>query len=167
MIAMKLALWLHLLSAGVVLSTGLFLDFVLVPNLRALPPDEATKLGTAVQPLISYVSWAAIALLGLSGAYLLYGSGAARGMFTAGWLGTGRGLAMAAKLACYSLIVAAGAVNARLVAPRLAGRLPFEVRRHGARMGPELGLGRWLVRGSAVAAALAIVFGGFDRFGGF
>lgn len=169
-LALKLFTGLHLAGIGTFFSCALFLDFAVLPALRFLPPDQATKISAVVEPRFMLVGNAAIAVVGVSGVLLLAIGGLASQLGDATFLASPRGTALIAGIALWIALAASQFFYLRHLRPQLPQAFPFDAFRTAETV-PETALAatrqaRLVLRAQAVACMVAVVWiGGATRYG--
>lgn len=154
---LKLALFLHIVSAMFWIGGMLFLTLVIVPFLQSMPdPRERSKVYQTVGKKYRLYGWIAIITLLVTGPaalYLLYGI-PVTDIFSGQLHATGFGKALAVKLSLVTLIVLSSLFHDFYLGPnaKTSPRLTFWARVFG--------------RGNLLIALLIVIFAVVMRAGG-
>lgn len=155
---LKLALFLHVISAVFWVGGMLFLTVVIVPFLQSMPdPQDRSKVYQVVGKKFRLYGWVAIITLLVTGPvvlYLIYGI-PVTDLFSRELHSTGFGKALAVKLSLVALLVLSSLFHDFYLGPKAKGspRLTFWARVFG--------------RSNLLVALLIVIFAVILRSGGF
>jgi uncharacterized membrane protein len=162
----------HLLFAAVFVGSNIFLDFLLTPSLDVIPPGQAARLGDKLGTQFAILNWITLVGLPASGYLLLWRLGRLPGLLNIHFYMSGYGQALLLMVLIWLSLVITAAILTFYLRPRVVVKLPYDSTRQqveGVRADAILYAGwmRRLARYNAIVSSLAIVVGGFLRFGGF
>ncbi len=169
---LKILVALHLLFAAIFVGSNVFLDFLLTPRLDLIPPGQAARLGDRLGTDFAILNWITLVGLPLSGLLMLWRLGTIRELAYFAFYRSGYGIALCTMIAIWATLIATASVLTFYLRPRVVVKLPYDASRQrveGARQDAMRYANwmRWLARYNVVVSMLAIVVGGFLRFGGF
>jgi uncharacterized membrane protein len=171
MLSVQIALGLHVLAGGVFVGCNVLLERV-VHRLDAIPPREAARMGELIGTDIIWINFAALAIVALSGSYLMWGSGTLGQVVEPQFYLDGYGLALGLMILLWMTLVVTSLIITFWLRPRLLVKLPYDTSREALE---EIGnqamrantAMSWLGRYNLVAGVVSILIGGFIRYGGF
>lgn len=163
---------LHLLFAAIFVGSNVFLDFLLTPGLDLIPPGQAARLGDKLGIEFAILNWATLAGLPATGLLMLWRLGALNQLLRLRFYLGGHGLALAGMILIWLTLIATAAILTFYLRPRVLVKLPYNATRQqveDARVAAVANADwmRWLARFNVVVSVIAVVLGGFLRFGGF
>jgi len=162
----------HMLFAAVFVGSNVFLDFLLTPRLDLIPPGQAARLGDKLGTDFALLNWIALMGSALSGPLLLWRLGNFSSLFDPSFYITGYGAALATMMTIWFTLIITAAILTFYLRPRVVVKLPYDATRQqveGSRT-DAINYAGWmktLARYNVYASCLAIVVGGFLRFGGY
>jgi len=162
----------HMLFAAVFVGSNVFLDFLLTPRLDLIPPGQAARLGDKLGTDFAWLNWIALMGSALSGPLLLWRLGNFSSLADPGFYITGYGAALATMMTIWLSLIITAAILTFYLRPRVVVKLPYDATRQqveGSRT-DAINYAGWmktLARYNVYASCLAIVVGGFLRFGGY
>jgi uncharacterized membrane protein len=162
----------HLLFAGVFVGSNIFLDFLLTPSLDVIPPGQAARLGDKLGTQFAILNWITLAGLPLTGFLLLWRLGDLSALLNVHFFLNGYGEALLLMMLIWLSLIVTAAILTFYLRPRVVVKLPYDATRQqveGVRTDAVL-YANWmrrLARYNAIVSTLAILIGGFLRFGGF
>lgn len=171
MMDFQIAVGLHVLAGGVFVGCNVLLERV-VHRLDAIPPREAARMGELIGTDIIWINFGALAVVALSGLYLLWGNGMLPSVIDPEFYGDGYGTAMGLMMLLWLSVVATSLVITFYLRPRLLVKLPYDTSREAleeignAAMRANTAMS-WLGRYNLAAGVTTILIGGFIRYGGF
>ena len=163
---------LHLLFAAIFVGSNVFLDFLLTPRLDLIPPGQAARLGDKLGTDFALLNWIALLGLPLSGILLLWRLGNLPSLLDPTFFAGGYGVALMSMVSIWLSLVVTAAILTFYLRPRVVVKLPYDATRQqveGSRT-DAIRYANWmrrLARYNVISSSLAIVVGGFLRFGGF
>ncbi len=163
---------LHLFFAAIFVGSNVFLDFLLTPRLDLIPPGQAARLGDKLGTDFAILNWIALAGLPLSGITLLWRLGNLPTLLVPAFFATGFGIAFLSMVTIWLSLVVTAAILTFYLRPRVVVKLPYDATRQqveGSRT-DAIRYANWmkrLARYNVISSSLALVVGGFLRFGGF
>ncbi len=163
---------IHLLFAAVFVGSNVFLDFLLTPRLDLIPPGQAARLGDKLGTDFAILNW--IALLGspVSGLSLLWRLGDLSSLLDPKFFVSGYGAALLSMMTIWLTLIITAAILTFYLRPRVVVKLPYDATRQqveGSRT-DAMRYANWMrrfARYNVVSSMVAIVIGGFLRFGGY
>ena len=172
MMELPILLGLHLLMAALFVGSNVFLDFLLTPGLDLIPPGQAARLGEKLGFNFAVMSWVSLIGLPLTGLLLLYRYGSLGLLMDWGFYATDYGLALLAMMLIWLSLVITGAVLTWILRPRAVVKLPYDATRQDVEDSRTAAINAtdwmgYLAKFNAGASILAVLIGGFMRFGGF
>jgi uncharacterized membrane protein len=172
MLEVQILVAFHLLFAAIFVGSNVFLDFLLTPRLDLIPPGQAARLGDRLGTDFAILNWITLVGLPLSGLLMLWRLGTIGQLADASFYSSGYGIALCTMIAIWATLVATATMLTFYLRPRVVVKLPYDASRQqveGARADAMRYANwmRWLARYNVVVSMLAIVVGGFLRFGGF
>jgi uncharacterized membrane protein len=171
-VGLQLLVAFHLLCAAVFVGSNVFLDILLTPRLDLIPPGQAARLGDKLGTDFAILNWITLVGLPLSGLLLLWPFGILPQMLHPGFYKGNYGVALLTMMFIWLSLVITAAILTFYLRPRVVVKLPYEATRQqveGART-DAIKYANWmrrLARYNVTVSTLAIVVGGFMRFGGF
>ncbi len=153
----KLALFLHIISAIFWIGGMLFLTLVVAPFLKTMPdPKDRSKVYQFVGKKYRRFGWAAIIILLVTGPIILYGIyGISPGMyFSSSTLSTGFGHALIIKLALVALIVISSFTHDFFFGPKARNSSKYNL------------IAKIFGRGNLLVALFIVIFAVMLRAGG-
>jgi uncharacterized membrane protein len=135
-------IWIHLLAAMFWIGGMLFFAMVLVPTLRALPPQQKAELINQIGPRFRKTGWISLGILLATGLFQLYRLGSP--VFAEGWLWV--------KLFLIVLMVSFTLLHDFVLGPR-----SIEISRTNPGSHPLRGPVRWLPRLNLAAGILVVL----------
>ena len=163
---------LHLLFASIFVGSNVFLDFLLTPRLDLIPPGQAARLGDKLGTDFAILNWIALIGLPLSGLLLLWRLGTISSLLDPAFFVGGYGAALLLMISIWFSLIVTAAILTFYLRPRVVVKLPYNANREqveGSRT-DAVKYANWmkrLARYNVISSSLAIVVGGFLRFGGF
>ncbi len=169
---LQILIGLHILLAAIFVGSNVFLDFLLTPRLDLIPPGQAARLGDKIGVDFAILNWITLGGMPLTGLLLLWRSSTIGQLVTLEFYTTGYGTALAAMMAIWLTLVISAAILTFYLRPRVLVKLPYDTTRQqveGARKEAirYANWMRWFARYNVISSMLAIMIGGFLRFGGF
>jgi uncharacterized membrane protein len=163
---------LHLLFAAIFVGSNVFLDFLLTPGLDLIPPGQAARLGDKLGVQFAILNWATLGGLPLTGLLLLWRVSALKELLRPRFYLTGHGVALAGMVLIWLILVASAAILTFYLRPRVIVKLPYDATRQQVQDARTDAVAsaermRWLARWNVVLSVVAVLLGGFLRFGGF
>ncbi len=168
----QILIGLHILFAAVFVGSNVFLDFLLTPRLDVIPPGQAARLGDKIGVDFAILNWVTLGGLPLTGLLLLWRLSAIGRLITWQFYGTGYGIALLCMIVIWLTLVVSAAILTFYLRPRVLIKVPFDTTRQqveSARTDAMLSA-TWMqrfARFNVIVSVLAILIGGFLRFGGF
>lgn len=162
----------HLLFAAIFVGSNIFLDFLLTPRLDLIPPGQAARLGDKLGTDFAILNWIALGGLPLSGLLLLWRMGTIGQLAQASFYVSGYGVALLSMMTIWTTLIATAVILTFYLRPRVVVKLPYDATRQqveGSRT-DAIRYANWmrrLARYNAIASVVALLVGGFLRFGGF
>jgi uncharacterized membrane protein len=162
----------HLLFAAIFVGSNIFLDLLLTPRLDLIPPGQAARLGDKLGTDFAILNWIALGGLPLSGLLLLWRMGTIGQLLQAAFYISGYGVALVSMMTIWASLIATAAILTFYLRPRVVVKLPYDATRQqveGSRT-EAVRYANWmrrLARYNAIASVVALLVGGFLRFGGF
>lgn len=171
-IELQVLVGLHLLFAAVFVGSNVFLDFLLTPRLEVIPPGQAARLGDKVGVDFAILNWITLGGLPLTGILLLWRMSTLGQLVTREFYVSGYGVALTGMMAIWLTLVVTAAILTFYLRPRVLIKLPYDATRQqveGARTDAirYAGWMKTLARYNVIASIVALLIGGFLRFGGF
>ncbi len=163
---------IHLLFAAVFVGSNVFLDFLLTPRLDLIPPGQAARLGDKLGTDFAILNWITLLGLPLSGLLLLWRLGELSSLLDPAFFAGGYGAALLSMIAIWLTLMITAAILTFYLRPRVVVKLPYNATRQqveGSRT-DAVRYANWmrrLARYNVVSSMVAIVIGGFLRFGGY
>jgi uncharacterized membrane protein len=163
---------LHLLFASVFVGSNVFLDFLLTPRLDLIPPGQAARLGDKLGTDFAILNWITLLGLPLSGLLLLWRLGTISELLDPAFFAGGYGSALLLMISIWLSLIITAAILTFYLRPRVVVKLPYNATREqveGSRT-DAVRYANWmrrLARYNVISSMVAIVVGGFLRFGGF
>ena len=163
---------IHLLFAAVFVGSNVFLDFLLTPRLDLIPPGQAARLGDKLGTDFAWLNWIALMGLPLSGLLLLWRLGNLSSLLDPTFFIGGYGAALLTMMTIWLTLIITAAILTFYLRPRVVVKLPYDATRQqveGSRT-DAMKYADWmktLARYNVISSMVAIVIGGFLRFGGF
>jgi len=163
---------LHLLFMAIFVGSNVFLDFLLTPRLDLIPPGQAARLGDKLGTDFAWLNW--IALLGspLTGLLLLWRLGNLPSLLDPAFYISGYGAALLTMMTIWLSLVITATILTFYLRPRVVVKLPYDATRQqveGSRT-DAIKYADWMktfARYNVIASVVAVLIGGFLRFGGF
>lgn len=161
---------IHILAAGVLVGSVIFSYFLLRPALRLIPPAHAVVVAQRVGTLFTYLGWAALGLLFLSGLLRLADPLVVFRfhLYTSSY---GRSLAM--MILFWFLTVVSSTIMTFVLRPKLMKKLSVSSNPTLAdvekRRASQIAASSWMDRlqfANAVTSTLALIAGASIAFGG-
>ncbi len=171
-IELQILIGLHMLFAAIFVGSNIFLDALLAPRLDLIPPGQAARLGDKLGTDFAILNWIALGGLPLTGVLFLWRVGSFGQFLQASFYTSGYGVALLSMFAIWASLVATAAVLTFYLRPRVVVKLPYDATRQqveGSRTDAML-YANWmrrLARYNAAVSVVAVLVGGFLRFGGF
>lgn len=169
---MGILIGLHILFGGVFLGVNIYLDFILMPALSGILPGQAARFSERVGARVFVMM--AVSLLGLGGTGLtmLYRIGMLPMLAVPSFYLSGYGLALLVMMFIWLSTMTTALLLQYWFRPRFLARMPLATdkesieaaRDAGIEAGTRMG---YLARYNAAAALVAILTGGFLRYGGY
>lgn len=159
--------------AGVFVGSNVFLDFLLTPRLDLIPPGQAARLGEKLGTDFAWLNWIALAGLPATGLLLLLlRAGSLGQLLQPSYYLTGHGVALAAMMLIWLTLTINAAVLTFYLRPRVVVKLPYDATRQEVEAARTEAINgaqwmRYLARYNAIASVVAVLIGGFLRYGGF
>jgi uncharacterized membrane protein len=163
---------IHLLFAAVFVGSNVFLDFLLTPRLDLIPPGQAARLGDKLGTDFAILNWITLLGLPLSGLLLLWRLGELSSLLDPEFFVGGYGAALLSMMLIWLSLIITAAILTFYLRPRVVVKLPYNATRQqveGSRT-DAVRYANWmrrLARYNVVSSMIAIVIGGFLRFGGY
>lgn len=170
-IALQILIGLHLTFAGVFVGSNIFLDFLLTPRLDLIPPGQAARLGDKLGTDFAILNWIALGGLPLTGFLYLWIFGSLGEFLDGAFYTGGYGVALLLMIGIWASLVGTAAVLTFYLRPRVVVKLPYDATRQqveGSRA-DAIVYAKWmqrLARYNATVSVVAVLIGGFLRFGG-
>lgn len=163
---------LHLLCAAVFVGANVFLDFLLTPRLELIPPGQAARLGDRLGVDFAWMIWVTLIGLPLTGVTLLIRFGMTWQLLDPGFYLTGYGSALTVMMLVWLTVTINGWILTFVLRPKVIVKLPCDATRQEVedKRNAAPAAAAWmrrLARYNAIAGMLAVLVGGFLRFGGF
>ena len=170
--ALQLLVGLHILFGGIFLGVNIYLDFILMPALSEILPGQAARFSERVGSRVFVLMLISLVGLGVTGFSMLYVLGMLPMLANPAFFLTAYGLALAAMLFFWSTTMTTAFLLQYYFRPRFLARMPLVVDKLAIETARDAGIDAathmgYLARYNAVAALLAILTGGFLRYGGF
>lgn len=171
MLDLQIAVGLHVLAGGVFVGCNVLLERV-VHRLDAIPPREAARMGELIGTDIIWINFGALAVVALSGLYLMWVAGTLPSIADPWFYTDGYGIALGLMMLLWLSVVATSLVITFYLRPRLLVKLPFDTSREvledigNTAMRANTAMS-WLGRYNLAAGVTTILIGGFIRYGGF
>ncbi len=171
-LGLQILVSIHLLFAAVFVGSNVFLDFLLTRRLDLIPPGQAARLGDKLGTDFAILNWITLLGLPLSGVLLLWQLGELPSLLDPAFLTGGYGAALLSMIAIWFTLIITAAILTFYLRPRVVVKLPYDATRQqveGSRT-DAVRYANWmkrLARYNVIASMVAIVIGGFLRFGGF
>ncbi|MCC7411619.1 MAG: CopD family protein [Gammaproteobacteria bacterium] len=172
MIEQQILVGLHILMAALFVGSNVFLDFLLTPRLDLIPPGQAARLGEKLGYDFAILNWISLFGLPVTGLLLLQQFGNLGQIFQPDFYAGSYGLALLVMMLLWLSLALTGAYLTWILRPRAVVKLPYDASRQDvedSRAG-AIAATEWmrrLARFNAVASVVAVLVGGFLRFGGF
>ncbi len=171
-IELQILIGLHLVFAGVFVGSNIFLDFLLAPRLDLIPPGQAARLGDKLGTDFAILNWVALGGLPLTGILYLWIFGSLGQFLDGAFYTGGYGIALVLMIAIWASLVGTATVLTFYLRPRVVVKLPYDASRQqveGSRADAMVYANwmRYLARYNATISVVAVLIGGFLRFGGF
>jgi uncharacterized membrane protein len=171
-IELQILVGLHILFAAVFVGSNVFLDFLLTPRLDLIPPGQAARLGDKVGVDFAILNFAALGGLPITGLLLLWRMSTIGELVTAGFYLTGYGVALSSMMTIWLTLVLTAVILTFYLRPRVLVKLPYDATRQQVEASRTdairyAGWMKWLARYNVIASTIALLIGGFLRFGGF
>jgi hypothetical protein len=168
----QILIGLHILFAAVFVGSNVFLDFLLTPRLEVIPPGQAARLGDKVGVDFAILNWIALGGLPLTALLLLWRLSAIGRLITWRFYGSGYGVALLSMIIIWLSLVVSAAVLTFYLRPRVLVKLAYDTTRQQVESSrtDAMRYANWmqrLARYNVISSMLAILIGGFLRFGGF
>jgi uncharacterized membrane protein len=163
---------IHLLFAAVFVGSNVFLDFLLTRRLDLIPPGQAARLGDKLGTDFAILNWITLLGLPLSGVLLLWRLGSLSSLLDPAFFTGGYGAALLTMITIWFTLIITAAILTFYLRPRVVVKLPYDATRQqveGSRT-DAVRYANWmkrLARYNVISSMVAIVIGGFLRFGGF
>lgn len=169
---LQILIALHLLFAAIFVGSNVFLDFLLTPRLDLIPPGQAARLGDRLGTDFAILNWITLVGLPLTGLLTLWRLGTLGQFVHAAFYMSGYGMALVTMITIWATLIVTASILTFYLRPRVVVKLPYDASRQlveGARADAMRYANwmRWLARYNVAVSMLAIVVGGFLRFGGF
>ncbi len=171
-IELQILIGLHLLFAGVFVGSNIFLDVLLAPRLDLIPPGQAARLGDKLGTDFAILNWIALGGLPLTGVLFLWCLGSLGQFSQMSFYTSGYGVALLLMIMIWASLVTTATILTFYLRPRVVVKLPYDATRQqveGSRTDAML-YANWmrrLARYNAAVSVIAVLVGGFLRFGGF
>ena len=168
----SLLIGLHLLCAAIFVGANVFLDFLLTPRLELIPPGQAARLGDRLGVDFAWMIWGTLVGLPLTGLTLLIRFGMTWQLLDPRFYVTGYGSALTTMMLIWVTVTVNGAILTFYLRPRVIVKIPCNATRQEVedKRNAAPAAAAWmrrLARYNAIAGMVAVVVGGFLRFGGF
>ncbi len=172
MIWLQILVGLHLLFASIFVGSNVFLDFLLTPRLDLIPPGQAARLGEKLGSDFAMLNWIALAGLPVTGLLLMFRVGAIGELLDPSYYLTGYGVTLLIMMLIWLTLSVSAAVLTFYLRPRVVVKLPYDVTRQEVESAREKSISgakqlHYLARYNVIASIIALLLGGFLRFGGF
>jgi uncharacterized membrane protein len=171
-IELQILIGLHILFAAIFVGSNVFLDFLLTPRLDLIPPGQAARLGDKLGTDFAILNWIALFGLPLTGILYLWSAGSLGQFLDGSFYTGGYGVALVLMIGIWASLVATAAVLTFYLRPRVVVKLPYDATRQrvsDSRAGAMV-YANWmsrLARYNVAVSVIAVLIGGFLRFGGF
>jgi len=162
---------LHLFFAAIFVGSNVFLDFLLTPRLDLIPPGQAARLGDKLGTDFAILNWGALIGLPLSGLLHLWRLGNLGVLLVPRFFAGGYGVTLLLMMVIWLSLVVTATIMTFYLRPLVVVKLPYDATRQqveGART-DAVRYANWikrLARYNVISSVVAIVAGGFLRFGG-
>jgi uncharacterized membrane protein len=169
---LQILISIHLLFAAVFVGSNVFLDFLLTPRLDLIPPGQAARLGDKLGTDFAILNWITLVGLPLSGLLLLWRLGELPSLLDPEFFAGGYGAALLTMITIWLTLIITAAILTFYLRPRVVVKLPYNATRQqveGSRT-DAVRYANWmkrLARYNVISSMVAIVIGGFLRFGGY
>ena len=168
----SLVVGLHLLFAAIFVGANVFLDFLLTPKLDLIPPGQAARLGDRLGVTFARLIWGTLIGLPLTGLFLTTRFGLTWDLVDYQFYLTGYGSALLVMMTIWLTVTVNGAILTFYLRPRVIVKLPYDASRQEIedKRNAAPNAAAWmrrLARYNAIAGMVAVMVGGFLRFGGF
>jgi uncharacterized membrane protein len=164
---------LHVVAACAFVGSVLFHYAIVRRSLRLVPPAYAVVLGQKIGTEFNYLGWAALGVLGITGALRIFIDGRLFQLLTAEFYGSGAGRALALMMVGWAVSVISAGIMTVLLRPVLMSKLPSRSEPDLATVdrwrGAQTSAGDWMVRLQVVTlvfSLLAAVAGASVIYGG-
>ncbi|MGA7870947.1 MAG: hypothetical protein WCA22_08610 [Candidatus Binatus sp.] len=163
---------MHILFAAVFVGSNVFLDFLLTRRLDLIPPGQAARLGDKLGTDFAILNWITLLGLPLSGLLQLWRLGQLSSFLDPSFFVSGYGAALLTMITIWLSLVITAAILTFYLRPRVVVKLPYDATRQqveGSRT-EAVRYANWmrrLARYNVISSMVALVIGGFLRFGGF
>ncbi len=168
----QILIGLHILFAAVFVGSNVFLDFLLTPRLDVIPPGQAARLGDKIGVDFAILNWITLGGLPLTGLLLLWRLSAIGRLITWRFYGSAYGVALLIMITIWLSLVVTATILTFYLRPRVLIKVPYDTTRQQVETARQdamryATLMQRFARYNVVASMLAILIGGFLRFGGF
>jgi uncharacterized membrane protein len=169
---LQILVGLHLLFMATFVGSNIFLDFLLTPRLDLIPPGQAARLGDKLGTDFAWLNWIALAGLPLTGITLTWRLGNLPALLDRSFLFGGYGVGLLLMMTIWLSLVITAAILTFYLRPRVVVKLPYNATRQqveGSRTN-AIKYADWmktLARYNVISSIVALLIGGFLRFGGF
>jgi uncharacterized membrane protein len=168
----SLIIGLHMLFAAIFVGANVFLDFLLTPRLELIPPGQAARLGDRLGVDFARLIWVTLFGLPATGALMLLRFGFGGDFIDYNFYLTGYGSALLVMMTIWLTVTVNGAIMTFYLRPRVIVKLPYDATRQEIedKRNAAPNAAAWmrrLARYNAIAGMIAVMVGGFMRFGGF
>jgi hypothetical protein len=169
---MQVLIGLHILFGSIFLGVNIYLDFILTPALSEILPGQAARFSDRVGSRVFLIMFVSLSGLGITGFWMLWRMGMLPALADPGFYITSYGAALSVMMFIWLTTMTTALLLQYWLRPMFLSRMPLTVdketieaaREAGIEAGNRMGL---LARYNAVAALVAILTGGFLRYGGY
>ncbi len=170
-IELQILIAVHLLFAAIFVGSNIFLDFLLAPRLDLIPPGQAARLGDKLGTDFAILNWVALGGLPISGLLLLWRLGSIGQLLQASFYANGYGVGLLLMVAIWVSLIATAAILTFYLRPRVVVKLPYDATRQMVESSrtDAVRFANWMrrfARYNAISSVVALLVGGFLRFGG-
>jgi len=157
---------------AIFVGSNVFLDFLLTPRLDLIPPGQAARLGDKLGTDFAWLNWMALLGSPLTGLLLLWRLGNLPALLDPAFYMSGYGAALLIMMTIWLSLVITATILTFYLRPRVVVKLPYDATRQqveGSRT-DAIKYADWMktfARYNVIASIVAVLIGGFLRFGGF